>query len=89
MEFLSNGIVQGVLATLIFAVLGWCYKKIQFIRDERKIFNFIAASQHTFRSTEAIAAFTNLDTSRVQHVAANSKKIRRNSKEKESWCLAE
>jgi hypothetical protein len=88
-EFFTNGIVQSVIAALIFALLVWGYKKVHFCWDERKILNFIKSSQHTFRSTEAIAASTNLESSRIQHVAEKSKKLRRNSKEKESWCLAE
>lgn len=88
-EFFKNGIVQSVIAALIFALLVWAYKKVHFWWDERKIFNFIKSSSHTFRSTEAIAASTNLEAARIQHVAAKSKKLRRNSKEKESWCVAE
>ncbi|WP_226685153.1 hypothetical protein [Shewanella indica] len=88
-EFFKNGIVQSIAATLIVALLVWGYKKVHFWWDERKILDFIKSSQHTFRSTEAIAASINLESSRIQHVAAKSKNLRRNSKEKESWCLAE
>ncbi|BCV62019.1 hypothetical protein TUM17386_16900 [Shewanella algae] len=88
-EFFKNGIVQSVAATLIVTLLVWGYKKAHFWWDERKILNFINSSKHTFSSTEAIAASTNMESSRIQHVAAKSKKLRRNSKEKESWCLTE
>lgn len=93
MEYMSdlfgNGIVQSVVAAIVFAVIVWLYQRMHFWWDERKIFNFINESSETFRSTEAIAANTHLETSRIQYVAAKSKRIRRNSKEKESWCLAE
>lgn len=85
----NNGIFQGVVAAIIFAIIVWCYKKAHFWLDERKIYTFIKDSKDTFRSTEAIASKTNLESNRIQHVAAKSKKIRRNAKEKESWCLVE
>lgn len=88
-NLLNNGIFQSVIGAIIFALIVWGYKKVHFSLDERKICNFIKESKDTFRSTEAISSSTNIESSRIQHVAAKSKKIRRNAKEKESWCLVE
>ncbi len=87
-EFFANGIVQSVLAAIIFAALVWGFKKMHFWLDERKICAFIKNSKATFRSTEAIVSHTNMEVSRVQLVCSRSKRIRRNTREKESWCLA-
>lgn len=86
LAFLDNGIVQSVLAAIIFAGLVWVVKFIQFRRDEQKICQFIHNSSDTFRSTEAIAAETHLEMDRIRLVASRSQKIRRNTKQKESWC---
>lgn len=88
-DIASNGIFQAVAGAIIFAVLVWLYKKALFWGDEKKIYNFIKQSTNRFRSTEAISAKTHIPPSRIEVVASKSKRIRRNSKEKESWCLSE
>jgi len=87
-DLLNNGIVQSVIAAIAFSLLVWLYKKGHFWWDERNIVNFIKNSKDTFRSSEAIVSSTNLEASRIQHICSKSKKIRRNTKEKESWRLS-
>ena len=80
-NLLSNGFVQSLLAAIAFGLLVWLIQKIRFIFDEKKIVKFIKSSKDRFRSTEAIVSDTNMEQSRIQHVCARSKKIRRNQKE--------
>jgi hypothetical protein len=87
-NLLSNGFFQSFLAAIAFGFLVWLIQKIRFVFDEKKIVRFIKNSKDSFRSTEAIVSDTNLEQIRVQHVCARSSKIRRNQKEKESWCLS-
>ncbi|WP_444936187.1 hypothetical protein ACJJIW_20185 [Microbulbifer sp. JMSA004] len=87
LELLNNKITQGLLASIAFAIIAWCIKRIIFLHDEKKIYNLIKSSNQRFRSTEAISSNLNLESARVQHVAGKSKKIIRNEKEKESWRL--
>ena len=92
-DILSNDIVKGALAAMIAAVVFWLIRKILFLMDENKILEFLKQSRgetgYRFRSTEAIVSATNLEQSRVQAICGNSKKIRRNQAEKESWCVAD
>jgi hypothetical protein len=88
-DFFKNGIVQGVLATLIgvlvLGIFGW----LKFKRDEKIVTKFLKNSgvetRHNFRTTHAISSATNLSEERIRKVCSKSSKIRRNQKEKESW----
>ena len=90
-KFFGNGIVQGVLATLIGALLLWFISFIRLKADESKIVKFLMKSQketqHTLRSTNAISSDLNLSEDRLRKICSKSKKVRRNQKDKESWCL--
>jgi CRISPR/Cas system CSM-associated protein Csm2 small subunit len=93
LEFLSNGIVQGVLVAIIIGAFTMIVNRLKFKRDEKKIITFLKKSNqktsHTFRSTHAIVSDTNLSENRVRKICSLSKQIRRNQKEKESWTLVE
>jgi len=90
---MTNEIVIGISVALVVAVIfgikGWAHRTLIFKMDESAILNFLKESsgEFKFRSTEAIAAKTNISTGRVAIVCAKSNAIQRNAKEKESWCL--
>ena len=91
-EWLSdNAIASGLVAASIVAAIGWGRRAWSDGNDKARIYNFLAASNHssefTFRSTEAIAAHTGLSEERVANLRASHPKIRRNEKEKQSWQL--
>ncbi len=91
-ELLNNQIVQGILVTLICALIFWLFGWVRFKIDENKILTFLKASnaetEYTFRNEPAISSDTNLSEDRVHKVCAKSSKITRNQKEKKSWRLA-
>ena len=80
---------EGVVIGITLAAGGLAYKKIHFHLDEKKICTFIRESEKPFRSTGAITLGTKLTASRIQDIAAKTKKFRKNKKPegKESWCL--
>jgi hypothetical protein len=86
---LYQGLFICIVSVVVLLVFPNILTPISFKIDERKIVNFIKNSKHTFRSTEAICAHTSLDTDRIKKVASKSKKLKRNSAKKESWCLKE
>ena len=92
-ELINPNIVQGVLATLVASLIIWMLAGIKAKYDQNKIISFLKKSKketnHTFRTTHAIASETNLSKERVGKLGSKSKKIKRNQKEKESWKLAE
>ncbi len=91
-ELLNNQIVEGILVTLICALMFWIFKWERFKLDEKKILTFLKASksktEYLFRSEPAISSDTNLSEDRVHKVCAKSNKIKRNQKEKKSWRLS-
>lgn len=92
-ELIDNSILQGVLVALIVAFLFWGVRIMRWRRDEKKILTFLyrskAKTEHGFRSTYAISSDTNLTEGRVGKICSESKKIRRNQKELQSWALIE
>jgi len=82
------GVSIAVSVAVIFGVKTWLHNLVKFKMDESAILNFFNESRggYTFRSAEAISAGTDLDVARVSMVCTRSKAIKRNSKEKESWC---
>ena len=90
-ELFKNGIVQGVLATLIVAMILGVFGWLKFKRDEKIVTKFVENSGvetgHTFKTTHAISSATNLSQERIKKVCSISLKIKRNAKEKESWKL--
>ena len=82
------GIFVAVLVALIIGVKAWLHNLLRFKMDESAILKFFKESSgsHNFRSTEAIAAGTDIDPIRVARVCSRSEAIKRLSKEKEFWC---
>lgn len=90
-EFFENGIVQGILATIIGAIILGVFGWLKFKRDEKIVTKFLEDSKvetgHAFKSTHAISSAINLSHERIKKVCNKSPKIKRNEKEKESWKL--
>ena len=90
-EFFKNGILQGVLATIIGAIILGVFGWLKFKRDENIVTKFLKNSGvetgHTFRTTHAISSATNLRCERIKKVCSKSPRIKRNEKEKELWKL--
>lgn len=72
-------------------LIGWLYTLYRNHRDSEAILCFLKQpatdTAYSFRSTEAIASKTNLTESRVESLCSKHPKIRRNTKEKQSWSL--
>ena len=92
---MSKEIIIGIIIALVVAVAvgvhGFLHKLANFKMDEGAILKFFRESKedtsYKFRSTEAIAAETNLTKERVVVVCSKSKAIKMNVKDKESWCV--
>lgn len=91
LSLIQNDNFQSLLIATCSAVLiASTAKLFSFIRfkiDEKKIVEFIKTSKSTFRSTEAICSNTGIPPEQITVIASRSKKLRRNSKKKELWCL--
>ena len=83
------GIAIAVVVAVILGVKSIVHIVLTFKMDESSIVRFIAESSgdYEFCSTEAISAGTDISTSRVASVCSKSSLVKRNSKEKESWCV--
>jgi len=83
------GVSIAVAVVVLLGVKTWLHNLVKFKMDESAILNFFKESSgdYIFRSTEIISAGTDLDATRVSQVCIKSKAIKRNSKEKGSWCL--
>lgn len=90
-EFFNNGIVQGVLATIIGVIILGVFGWLKFKRDEKIVTEFLKKAEvetgHAFRSTHAISSAIDLSHERIKKVCSKSPKIKRDEKEKESWKL--
>lgn len=84
-----TGVSVAIVIAVIFGVKVWVHNLLKFKIDESAIVKFLEESSgdYKFRSSEAISAGTDIVMSRVSNVCSKSKAIKRNSKEKESWCL--
>lgn len=89
----KNALVSTLVGAAIIGVIGWLWSSYQNRKDANSILSFLEASkentEYTFRSTEAIASHANLTEKRVVSLCAKHPKIKRNSKEKQSWRLVE
>lgn len=91
----TNALASTVIGTLLAALICWLlrafWRSYRDMRDANKIERFMANSRETtdyrFRRTQAIAAATKIPERRVADLAIRHKKIKRNTKEKESWRL--
>ena len=90
---MDYGVVTGIVSGIIVAVLIWFAKVAKDWKDTHTILKFLQKSKrntpHRFRSNHAIASETNLSEDRVRKLCSKSKKIRRNTEQKESWTLRE
>lgn len=81
-------VVAAIIGTISFVSKWWRDRT-----DSVAILEFLNKSATetnvTFRSTEAIASKTKLTEERVATLCAKHPQIRRNTKEKQSWRLAE
>ena len=88
---MKDQIIVGVVIAIVIGVHAWLYKWMKFKVDEGVVLKFLCDSNKNttqkFRSSEAISAHTDIAITRISVVCSKSKKIRRNAKEKESWCL--
>ena len=85
-------IIGVILAVTVAAALGihsWLHKLVTFKMDESAIIKFFESTDDsfTFLSKSAICSGTDLPEDRVALVCDKSKAIRRNARDKESWCL--
>jgi hypothetical protein len=78
-----------IAASLVIGIKIWLHSLLKFKMDESAILRFLEESSddYRFRSTEAISTGTEIDAIRVSKVCAQSKAIKRNAKEIESWCI--
>jgi len=90
-DFFDNGIVQGIFATLIGALILGLFGLFKFKRDEKIVTQFLKNSgietSHSFRTTHAISSATSLSKERIRHICRKSAMIRRHERDKESWKL--
>ncbi len=90
-QSLSDQILIAIVSGLIVAILLGAWKVAHDRRDTNKIVTFLknseATTENTFRSNHAISSNTNLSEERVRKLCSKSNKIKRNTKEKESWRL--
>ena len=90
-DFLSNGIFQTVVGSILVALIMWLITRAKNERIETKIISFLEESRndtdYLFRSTNSISSALNLSEEKINKICSSSKKIARNQKEKESWKL--
>jgi DNA invertase Pin-like site-specific DNA recombinase len=90
-DFFSNRIVQGVLATfvvvLVLGLFGW----LKFRRDEKIVIEFLKKSGvetgEASGTTDAISSATELSRTRIHRICRKSTIIKKHGKQKGSWTL--
>lgn len=77
----------------IIGSVGWLWRTYQNGKDLKLIYDFLKSStnntEYVYRSTEAISSETNLTENRVESLCAKTPKIKRNTKQRQSWKLNE
>ena len=89
----ENALGSALVATAIVAAVSALWRRARDRRDADAIHRFLAESAEdtdfTFRSTEAIAAHTQLTEARVEALCAGDPRIRRSTGTKRSWRLVD
>ena len=87
----QNSLLSTLVGAAIIGLIGWLWRCNENRKDSNSILRFLESSKnstsYTFRSTEAIASHTNLSEKRVELLCAKHPRIKRNTKEKQSWRL--
>ena len=96
-DFINNHATASVISAAIsaigaiIAVFFYVRKWLRDRRDSEIIYKFLLTSKlataHTFRSTEAISSHTNISEKRVADLCCQHPKIKRNTRQKQSWKL--
>ena len=83
------GVSIATTLAVMFGIKTWLHSLVKFKMDESSILRFFEESSgnYKFHSTEALSAGTNIDTARISRVCEKSKVLKRDSIEKESWCV--
>jgi len=88
----GDQIILGIASGLGVAILLGTWKFINDKRDTNRIIDFLknseAATEQRFKSSHAISSDTNLSEERVRKLCSKTGRIKRNTREKESWRLA-
>ena len=82
------GVSVVVAIVVIFGIHLWLHNLVKFKMDESVILNFLDGSSGDFLfcSTKVISTGTDISFERVTIVCSKSKAIKRDTKERESWC---
>ncbi len=84
-------ITSGIISGIFILVLAWLFKRYKDNKDTKLIISCLNESKentnYRFRTTHVIASETNLPEVRVHNLCSKSKRIKRNTKIKESWKL--
>ncbi len=91
-EGIITGAAGGASAGIILASLKALHEGHSKRRDLRRVLGWLKEvsapeGSEPWRSTHAIASYTNLTEDRVRYVGSASEKIVRSSREKETWGL--
>lgn len=88
---LENPFGSSLAVLLVTSLFTYIARYLRNRSHSERILSFLQLSaqttQHTFRSTEAIAAATKLPESRVELLCSGHRKIKRNGAERQSWRL--
>jgi hypothetical protein len=87
----ENPLATALIASAIYSLSKHLIQKCKLNRDKDNVFSFLLSSKQndgfSFRSTEAISAGTKLTETRVEEVCQAHPNIKRNSRQKQSWCV--
>ena len=87
-----EGVAEAIIAGIVVAALVILSKSIIDYLATNKIIEFLQCSgenkNYRYRSSQAISSETNIPEDRVHKLCSRCKKIKRSSRQKESWRLA-
>jgi hypothetical protein len=91
-EFFENGIVRGVLATLVVVLVLGIFGWLKFKWDEKIVARFLKESGietgGASATTDAIASATRLSEVRIRKVCRKSRRIEKHEQDKDFWKLS-